>query len=210
MIKIHHLTYSRSTRIIWLLEELGLPYELVTYDRDANLRAPKVLEAVHPLGKAPVIEDGAVLIAESGAIIQYIIDGYGQGRLVPRAESGRKAIWLAWLHYAEGSAMPPILMNFIGLRAGGLPESMKAFLAPAVAKNLAYIAAAVSAGSGYLMAEGFMAVDIQMFYVLEVARFGNMLAEYPSLTAYLDSLEARPAFVKALEVGGPVQLPLSR
>jgi len=208
MIKVHHLNYSRSTRILWLLEELDLPYEIVPYSRDPRtFRAPDSLKGVHPLGKAPVIEDGDLVLAESGAIVEYVVARYGGGRLAPAAETPEWAAYIEWLHYAEGSAMFPILTQLLGSMSGGL-GGLGDFVGPEIQKTLAFVAGAVQP-SGYLLAE-FGAADIQMFYVIEAARMGGMLTDFPALTAYLERLEARPAFRTALEKGGPVALPVGR
>lgn len=206
MIKVHHLNYSRSTRILWLMEELELPYELVTYSRDPDsFRAPDSLKGIHPLGKAPVIEADGLVISESGAIVEYVVTRHGGGQLAPATEAPEWAAYIEWLHYAEGSAMFPILVHLLGQMAGGA-GGLAAFAEPEIQKTLAYIAGAVQP-SGYLLAD-FSAADIQMFYVIEAAKMGGLLTDYPALTDYLDRLETRPAFKRALEKGGPVALPL--
>lgn len=206
MIKVHHLNYSRSTRILWLMEELGLPYEIVPYSRDPQtFRAPDSLKGIHPLGKAPVIEDGDLILAESGAIVEYIIARHGGGRLAPAADTPEWAAYIEWLHYAEGSAMFPILAQLLGAMSGGI-GGLAGFVEPEIKKTLAYIAGQVQP-TGYLLAE-FSGADIQMFYVIEAAKMGGMLGDYPALTDYLARLESRPAFKIALEKGGPVALPV--
>jgi len=208
MIKVHHLNYSRSTRILWLLEELDLPYEIVPYSRDPRtFRAPDSLKGVHPLGKAPVIEDGDLVLAESGAIVEYVVARYGGGRLAPAAETPEWAAYIEWLHYAEGSAMLPIMIHLMGALTGG-NGGLGAFAAPEIRHALAYIAGAVQP-TGYLLA-AFSAADVQMFYVIEAARMGGLLTDFPALTAYLERLETRPAFQAALDKGGPVALPVGR
>jgi glutathione S-transferase len=209
MIKVHHLKYSRSTRILWLLEELEQPYEIVTYARDrTTMRAPKSLEAVHPLGKAPVIEDDGVVLAESGAIIGYVVATYGNGRLAPAIGAPMWPAYIEWLHYAEGSAMMPILLHLLGgLTGGGLPSNLRDFVEPEIVRHLGYIESRLGGGS-YLLGEDFSAADIQMFYVLEVAMMGKRLEDHPVLRSYLARLEGRPAFQRALGRGGPVVLPL--
>lgn len=207
MIKIHHLNFSRSTRIIWLMEELDQPYELVPHTRDpATFRSPPTLDQVHPLGKAPVIEDGALVLAESGAIIEYVIATYGGGKLAP-ASGPDWARYLGWLHFAEGSAMMPLLVHLLGMLTGGLPDGLKGFITPDIEKSLTYTAAAIP-DDGYLMGDAFTGADIQMSYVLEVARMGKVLDAYPSLEKYMARLEARPAYQRAFQRGGPVRLPL--
>jgi glutathione S-transferase len=206
MITVHHLGFSRSIRIIWLLEELDLPYALVRYERDAQFKAPASLRDVHPLGKAPVIQDGDLVLAESAAILAYINTRYGDGRFAPPAGSGLDALHDEWLQYVESTAALPIMMLRIGDLAGGLPEKLKQFLAPTLAKTLDYIASAVTAGD-YLMGAQFTLADIQMSYVLEMAHHGRLLTDYPALVAYLDRLKARPGFAKALAIGGPMAPP---
>ena len=208
MIKIHHLKYSRSTRIIWLMEELGLPYEMTSYERDpATFRAPDSLKTVHPLGKAPAIEDGYLVLTESGAIIEYIVDTHGGGRLAPARGSPDHATYLEWLHFAEGSAMLPVVMVIVGGMTGGLHEGLKGFVDGELGAILGYIQSAVSPDH-YLLPSGFSAADIQMSYVVEAARMAGLLAPYPQLAAYLERLEQRPAYGRALDKGGPVALPL--
>jgi glutathione S-transferase len=170
MIKIHHLNFSRSTRIIWLMEELGEPYELVPHTRNPNtFRSPPTLDRIHPLGKAPVIEDGALVMAESGAIIEYVIATYGHGKLAPAQSGPAWARYIGWLHFAEGSAMMPLLVHLLGMLTGGLPDGIKDFIAPDIEKTLKYIGGAIP-DNGYLMGDAFSGADIQMSYVLEVAR----------------------------------------
>lgn len=207
MIRVHHLNYSRSTRILWLLEELGQPYEIVPYARDPQtLRAPAALEKIHPLGKAPVIEDGTTIIAESGAIIEYLVATYDDGKLGPRPGTPGWAAYIEWLHYAEGSAMAPLLVLLIGKLTGGAPSAMDGFFTPEAKKALDYIAAGVK--DGYLLGDKFSAADVQMFYVVEAANMIEMLGAYPALQAYMKRLSERLAYQRAIERGGPVALPV--
>jgi glutathione S-transferase len=208
MIKIHHLNFSRSTRIIWLMEELGQPYKIVPHTRNlATFRSPLSLEEVHPLGKAPVIEDGDLVLAESGAIIEYVLARYGHGKLAPSPSGPTWPDYIEWLHYAEGSAMLPVLLHLLGTLMGGLSEGLTAFVTPDIAKNLTYISDAVSR-EGYLLGDEFTAADIQMSYVLEIAKSGKLLGAYPEIEGYMARLEERPAYRRAVERGGPVPLPL--
>lgn len=208
MIKIHHLNFSRSTRIIWLMEELSAPYEIVSHSRDPKtLRSPPSLEDVHSLGKAPVIEDGELKLVESGAIIEYITGRYGDGKLVPVQADPAWPHYLEWLHFVEGSAMFPLLVHLLGALTGGLPDGLKGFITPDVGKNLDYVAAAV-ADDSFLLGEMFSAADIQMAYLLEIADMGGLLSGYPALLAYKARLEARPAYQRAIDVGGPMRLPI--
>ena len=135
MITVHHLNNSRSQRVLWLLEELGLEYEVIRYERDAKtMLAPPALRKVHPLGKSPVISDGEITVAESGAIVEYLVDQYGQGKLKPRAGSAEQRRYTYWLHYAEGSAMPPLLMSLVFAR---IPTQPMPFFVRPVAKGIA-------------------------------------------------------------------------
>jgi len=203
MLKVHHLERSRSMRILWLLEELGVGYELIGYQRHpVTIRAPETLKAIHPLGKAPVIEDNGLVITESGAIIEYLVDAYGDGRLAPARGDPEHARYLEWLHYAEGSAMLPIMVTLLGAWTGGLPDGLKGFIAPEVELVLDYLSKAVGA-DGYLLKSGFSAADIQMSYVVGSARMGGLLQGRPDLLAYLERLELRPAYRKSVEIGGP-------
>jgi glutathione S-transferase len=207
MLIVHHLKFSRSTRVIWLLEELGEPYRLISYDRDPQtMRAPAALAAVHPLGKAPVIQDGDLTLAESGAIISYVLATYGRGRLAPPPGTPDWACHEEWLHYAEGSLVMPVLLPLLGGMMGGLPEALQRFVQPEIRKHLDYVGGRLQ-GRDHVMGAAFTAADIQLHYVLGIARTGGLLADRPAITAYLDRLEARPAFRKAIEVGGPLSLP---
>lgn len=206
MLKVHHLKNSRSTRIIWLMEELGLEYDLVIYDRDAaTLRAPDALSRLHPLGKAPLLQANDSIIAESGAIIEYVIETAGEGRLAPQPGEAERAKYLELLHIAEGSAMFPILVLLLAGMTGGLNEGFRGLVTPDLNKTLDYVSATLGQ-KDYLLERGFSAADIQMAYVMEAARMGDWLAGRDSLQRYLARLEQRPAFRKAIAKGGPMAL----
>ena len=206
MLKVHHLKNSRSTRIIWLMEELGLEYELVVHDRDAaTLRAPDALSRLHPLGKAPLLQANDSIIAESGAIIEYVIETAGEGRLAPQPGEAERAKYLELLHIAEGSAMFPILVLLLAGMTGGLNEGFRGLVTPDLNKTLDYVSATLGQ-KDYLLERGFSAADIQMAYVMEAARMGDWLAGRDSLQRYLARLEQRPAFQRAIEKGGPMAL----
>ena len=208
MLKLHHLEHSRSTRIIWLMEELGASYELIVHERNPEtMRAPEELTRVHPVGKAPVLEDGNLTLAESGAIIEYVIGKYGAGKLAPREDSLEHARYLELLHFAEGSAMFPILVLLVGGMTGGLSDNFRSFVTPDVHKNLDYIGSFLDRRD-YLLESGFSGADIQMSYVIEAARMGNLLAGKEKLTEYLARIEQRPAYRRAIEKGGVVALDL--
>ncbi len=206
MLTVHHLNFSRSTRVLWLLEELGQSYDLVRYARDANFRAPPELAAVHPHGKAPVVQDGDLTLAESSAILTYINDRYGKGRFAPATGTPAAALHDEWLQYVESTGASPVTMTVIGGMTGGLPEGLQKFASAGVAKTLDYIAEAVAPG-GYLMGEELTLADIQMSYLLAMAGHAGLLEAHPALTEYLQRLAERPAFAKAIEVGGPMVPP---
>jgi glutathione S-transferase len=204
MVTVHHLNDSRSQRVLWLLEELGTPYEIVKYQRMTPLPvAPPELKAVHPLGKSPVITDGDRTIAESGAIVEYLVDTYGQGRLKPAR--GTDAYWryVHWMHYAEGSAMTPLLLAlFTGfLGDGGAP--LQPYIDDEIAKHLAYLERALGTRE-FFVGDELTGADVQLLFVLEAA--GDRLAPYPGLVAYRDRMHARPAYRRGIEKGGPYEL----
>jgi glutathione S-transferase len=206
MLKVHHLNNSRSQRILWLLEELGADYEIVPYQRDAvtNL-APPELKAVHPLGKSPVITDGPHTIAESGAAVAYIVERYGAGALRPDPASDDHWRYIEWLHYAEGSAMLPLMLNLyvVGLGEAGTP--LQGRIGGEIDNHLSYIAGALGDGP-FLMGEALTGADIQIGFVAEVARAFGRLGPYPNLAAYVERMQARPAYRRAIEKGGPYNL----
>jgi glutathione S-transferase len=205
MLKVHHLNNSRSQRIVWLFEELGLDYLIVPYQRDAttNLAPPELMD-VHPLGKSPVIEDGPIKIAESGAIVEYVVDRHGGGKLQPDPKSNEHVAYNEWLHYSEGSAMLPLMMNLYVMRLGEAAAPLMPRIESEIANNLGYISGALGERD-YLMGE-FSGADLQISFVMEVARAFGKLAAYPNLVAYLARLHARPAFKRSLEKGGSYNL----
>ncbi|MCK0209279.1 glutathione S-transferase family protein [Starkeya koreensis] len=206
MITLHHLAFSRSTRLIWLMEELGLPYDLVRHERDARFKAPPALRAIHPLGKAPVIQDGDLVLAESAVILTYINDRYGEGRLAPPPGSAEHWRHEEWLHYAESTAAFPIMTMRIGAITGGMTDALRAFVAPTLEATLDHISGRL-AGRPYLMGEELTLADIQMCYLIEVAERTGLLGAHPALPAYLARLKARPAFQRAEGIGGPMMPP---
>jgi glutathione S-transferase len=218
VIIVHHLNNSRSQRVLWLLEELGVAYEVKRYQRDAKtMLAPPALLAVHPLGKSPVIVDGTVTVAESGAIIEYLIERYAGGRLIPPAGSPERLRYTYWLHYAEGSAMPPLLLKLVFDRVANAPVPWpisavarriagtvrNSFIDPQLKLHLDYMESELAAHAWFAGAE-FTAADVQMSFPLEaaVSRAG-LNASRPRLTAFLDRIHARDAYKRALERGGP-------
>lgn len=221
MITVHHLNNSRSQRVLWLLEELGLEYEVVRYMRDPKtMLAPPELRAIHPLGKSPVITDGDIVVAESGAICQYLIDTYAKGRLVPPAGTEAYRRWVYFLHYAEGSAMTPLLMKLVFDRVEnspapffvrpivrGLAQRVKeSYILPQIRSHLDYLEAEL-AKHAWFAGEEFSAADIQMSFPLEAAHArAGLDNSRPCLTAFLDRIHNRPAFQRALERGGAYEL----
>lgn len=203
MLTVHHLNFSRSTRILWLLEELGLSYELVTYERDQNFRAPPALAAIHPLGKAPVLVDDDLVLAESGTILRYLEQKYGDGRLVPAPGTPDRAIHNEWFDYVESSAALPVMLTLLGAKTGGLSPGLAGFTAPELKKALRFISERVTDRT-YLMGDRLTLADIQMSYLLAAVRNVGQLEAYPALAAYLERLEATAGLTKAIEVGGPM------
>lgn len=221
MITIHHLNNSRSQRILWLLEELNLPYVIKGYERDAKtMLAPASLKAIHPLGKSPVLTDENGTFAESGAIIEYVIETYGKGRLKPTHGTPEFWRYQYWLHYAEGSLMPPLLLSLIFNRlpkevpflvkplvAKISDEVKKAFVNPQLKTHFEFIEGEL-AKSDWFAGNEFSAADIQMSFGIEaaVAR-GNASDRFPLMKNWLMRIHNRPAYKKAEEKGGPFSLP---
>jgi len=206
MIVVHHLNDSRSQRILWLLEELGAPYEIKNYQRDATTRlAPPELVAVHALGKSPVISDGARTINESGAIIDYIIRHQGNGRLAPKPGTDDHESYLQWLHYAEGSAMLPLMLNMYVGRLGEAGAPLQPRIASEMENHLSYVNGAL-AGHDWLVGSDITGADIQMSFVGEVMRAMGQADRYPNAKKWVERFQARPAYLRALEKGGPYNL----
>jgi len=219
MLTVHHLNNSRSQRLLWLLEELGLAYEIVRYQRLPDMRAPAELRAIHPLGKSPVIIDNGNTIAESGAIIEYLIETYGQGRLIPPPKTPERLRYSYWMHYAEGSAMPPLLLKLLFTV---MPKRAPALLRPVVRKVSTQVLTALVnpqlkqhmdfweaelSKSEWFAGEAFTAADIQMSFPLEAAAARAGLEQrHPKAIAFLDRIHARPAYQRALEKGGPYRV----
>ncbi|OGN42419.1 MAG: glutathione S-transferase [Caulobacterales bacterium RIFCSPHIGHO2_01_FULL_67_30] len=216
MIKVHHLNDSRSQRVLWLLEELGLDYEVVRYERDATSRlAPPELLAIHPLGKSPVIQDDGVTVAETGAVVEYLLDTYGEGRLRPAAGSEDARRFTYWLHYAEGSAMPPLLLKLVfsmlPRRAPGLvrplvksiaAKALTGFVDPQLRAHVGFWEDELGR-SEWFAGDQFTAADIMMSFPVEAgADRAFDPATKPRLRAFLDKIHARPAYRRALERGG--------
>jgi len=207
MIIVHHLEESRSQRVLWLLEELGLVYEVKRYDRNPQTRlAPPELKAIHPLGKSPVIERDGKVYAESGAIIEYFAETERGGELSVRIGQSKRAEYLYWLHFAEGSAMLPLLLKlYVGLLGEAGAMLMAARIEPEIDSHLSHANAALGE-SNYFVDDRFTAADIQMGFVLDVANSRGGLERYPNLVRARRAYQARPAYQRALEKGGPYKL----
>lgn len=225
MIKVHHLDHSRSQRVLWMLEELGLPYQVVTYQRDRKTwLAPQALRDVHPLGKSPVLQDDALVLAESGAILEYLADRYDSARqLSPELLPGQapeRIRYRYWMHYAEGSAMPPLLLSLVFARVRKAPmpffarpiargiadKVMKGFVGPQLTLHLDWMERELGSAP-WFAGERFTAADIQMSFPIQAAasRAGSMAA-YPKLRSFLQRIEQRPAYQRAVERGGALDL----
>jgi len=216
MITVHHLNNSRSQRVLWLLEELGVPYEVKRYERDATTRlAPPELRAVHPLGKSPVLTDEGRTVAETGAIAEYLVGRYGGGRLIPPAGSEDRLRYTYWMHFAEGSAMPPLVMTLVfqGLVSGTplllrplarrMADGVRGrYLNPTMAAQLDFMQAELARTTWFAGAE-FTAADVMMSFPLEAAVSRTGLGGRLKLTNWLDRIHARGAYKKALARGGP-------
>lgn len=219
MLTLHHLENSRSQRVLWLLEELQLPYEIKRYARDPKtMLAPPELRKVHPLGKSPIITDGELTLAESGAILEYLVERYGEGQLMPAAHSAEYLRFRYWMHYAEGSAMPPLLLRLVFNKVsdGPMPFFIRpmaraiskganqAFIGPQLKLHLDYMENELSR-SLWFAGNDFTVADIQMSFPLEAAQSrGGLDERYPNLTAFLKRIREKPAYRRAIERGGPV------
>lgn len=206
MLVVHHLNESRSQRILWLLEELGMPYTIQQHQRDAKTRlAPPELKAIHPLGKSPVITDNGFPVHETGAIIDYVIRRHGAGKLQPDPASRDYDIYQQWLHYAEGSAMLPHMLNMYVGRLGEAGAPLHPRIESEIANHDGYVDAHLK-GREFLVGNGLTGADINMSFVAEVARAQKKLEHYPNFNAWLDRMHARPAWKRALEKGGEYAL----
>jgi glutathione S-transferase len=222
MIVLHHLNNSRSQRVLWMLEELEVPYEIRFHQRDTKtMLAPPELRQVHPLGKSPVIEDGGRVLAESGAIVQYLAETYARERLIPPAGSDAYWRYVYWMHFAEGTAMPPLLMKLVFNRMKRAPmpffvrpvaraiadRALGWIVEPNLARHLAYMEKELGP-NGWFAGDAFSAADIQMSFPLEASRARGGLdgQSAPRLADFLARVQARPAYRRALERGGPYAL----
>ena len=221
MITVHHLNDSRSQRVLWLLEELGLPYEIKHYERDAvTMLAPESLRKVHALGKSPVVTDAKVTVAESGAIVEYLVERYAHGTLAPAAGTPERLRYTYWLHFAEGSAMPPLLMKLVFDKISSTPmpffvkpiaraissKVLSSFVTPNIERQLDFMEAELGRNA-WFAGNAFSAADIQMSFPLEAAaQRAGLDQRRPKLTDFLKRIHARPAYQRALERGGPYSL----
>jgi len=202
MLTLHHLNDSRSQRILWLLEELGTSYEMKRYQRDATTRlAPPELAKIHPLGKSPVITDRDVRIAESGAIVDYIIRRYGREAMMPAAGSADYEAYNEWMHYSEGSAMLPLMMHLYVSRLGDAGKPLHPRIDSEMARHLGYVERALE-GREFFVGDALTGADIQMSFVAEMAKVFDRIGPYPNLAAWLKRMHARPAFQRSVEKGG--------
>jgi glutathione S-transferase len=221
MITVHHLNNSRSQRVLWLLEELGVDYRIEAHERDpATMRAPAQVRGVHPLGKLPVIIDGDLTLAESGAIVEYLVERYGGGRLAPAPDAPERLRYLYWMHYAEGSIMPPLLLRLVfdQIETGPMPFLARPivralaravkdkFIGPEIERNLDFAEAELGR-TAWFVGDELTAADIMMSFPVQVAAAkGGLDARRPRLAAWLERVEARPAFQRSVERGGPYSL----
>ena len=220
MITVHHLNNSRSQRILWLLEELGLEYEVKRYQRNAQtMLAPPELRAVHPLGKSPVITDGDLTLAESGAIIETLADRYGAGKLAPAFGSAERVRYLYWLHFAEGTAQPPLLLKLLFDRVKSkspllvrpiaraiADKALATFVLPNIGRNMDFMESELGKNEWFAGAQ-FSAADVQMSFPVEALRVrGGLDEKRPRLMRFLEKIHSRPAYRRAIERGGEYAL----
>ena len=219
MLIVHHLNNSRSQRVLWLHEELGVPYEIKRYQRMSNMLAPPELHAIHPLGKSPVITDDGNTIAESGAIVEYLVETYGNGGFIPPAHTPERLRYTYWLHYAEGSAMTPLLLKLLfTLMPKRSPFLMRplvrkvcdtalaTLVTPQLKTHMAFWESELSRSTWFAGTE-FSAADIQMSFPLEAASArGGLEIGHPKAMEFLAQIHARPAYRRALEAGGPYEI----
>ncbi|HAS6278275.1 TPA: glutathione S-transferase [Vibrio vulnificus] len=197
MITLHHLNKSRSKRIIWLLEELGVDYQVVAYQRDSvTFLAPPELKAVHPLGKSPVIEADGKVIAESGAITEYLIAKHAPLRLAPEPESAEYVEYLQWLHFAESSGILPLLLKVFLAKDGAQTQFLAQYADAEINKVVGYLDQSLQ-GKNYLVGETLSGADIMNSFIVEIVQQFGLLEQYPNLARYSDTLASHPSFVKA-------------
>ncbi|MBD3732875.1 MAG: glutathione S-transferase family protein [Sphingopyxis sp.] len=199
---VHHLNNSRSQRILWLLEEIGAPYEIKFYDRDpvTNLAPPELI-AVHPLGKSPVLEDAGRIVIESAAIAEYVCDYHGGEKLVPQRGTDDHVRHLQWMHFAEGSAMTPILLRIYTARLGEAAAPLEARITQQLDSHFAYMESAVSE-DGHFVGDNLTAADIMLSFPAEIAIMQGLAQRFPKLANFVNACHDRPAWRRAREKGG--------
>ncbi len=203
MIEVHHLNNSRSQRVLWLLEELEEPYRIVHYQRDAETNlAPASLAEVHPLGKSPVVRDGDHVIFESGAIVDHLVRNYGAGRLAPAESSPDYLDYQQWLHYAEGSAMLPLMLKLYVGRLGDAGEPLADRIGIEIGTHFGFLDAHLK-GREFFVGDDLTGADVQLSFPIQAARMLHGLDAFPNLAAFLDRIHARPAYQRGIEKGGP-------
>lgn len=202
MIEVHHLNASRSRRITWMLEELGVDYKIVMYQRDATTRlAPPELKAIHPLGKAPVIRDNGEVFFESGAIIEYLVRQYGKGRFAPAVGSADYNRYVAFLHYAEGSAMLPLMLRLYAGRLGDAAAPLQPRIQSEMQNHLGFLNDQLT-GREFFVGKDLTGADVQLSFVAQMAVMFAGRDAFPNLTKFVDRIEARPAYQRAMAKGG--------
>jgi glutathione S-transferase len=208
MIIIHHLNDSRSQRILWLCEELGIGYDLKYYTRDLTTNlAPPELKAINPLGKSPVVEDGDLVLGESGAIVDYLIRTYGNGGLAPAPGTALHEHYLVWLHFAEGSAMLPLMLKLYTSRLGDAAAPLAPRIDEQIASHLTVFEDALKTDE-WLVGNTLSGADIMMSFVGEIAAKQGVAGDFPHILDYIRRIQARPAWQAALERGGPYRFTL--
>jgi glutathione S-transferase len=205
MIVVHHLDNSRSQRVLWLLEELELPYEIVQHKRQPIGLAPPELKDVHPLGKAPAVEIDGYVVAESGAAVELITQRYGRGKLMPDPSSRDYLRYVELLHYPEGSAATYLTMAMFGRLFRVENEAYQAYVKGQVDLHMGYIAKLLE-GRAFLIGDQLTAADVQLTFTLQMTRRSKLLDAYPNLVDYVARMEARPAYQRAIDKGGPFTL----
>jgi glutathione S-transferase len=203
MIEVHHLNNSRSQRVLWCLEELGLDYQIVSHQRNPQTNlAPDSLKAIHPLGKSPVIRDGGRTYIESGAILDYLVRRYGNGRLAPRTDSPDYQRYVEFLHFAEGSAMLPVMLKLYASRLGEAGAPILPRVHGEIENNFGFLDSEL-ADHDYFVGDDLTAADINLTFVIQAAKMLYTLEKFPRLAAFLTRVQARPAYRRAIERGGP-------
>ncbi len=209
MIVVHHLNNSKSQRILWLLEELSLDYEIRGYKRLASGMAPPEMQNIHPLGKAPIVELDGVVMAESGSVVQYVLERYGNGRLMPDRNSPSYPKYLELLHYAEGSMSPPVIMVLLGNLMKVDNPAFKGMTENMARTHLGFVDSLLES-EDYLIGREFTAADLQITFILQIAAGQGLLDARPRLREYIARMESRPAYQRALEKGGPFDVSFHR